>query len=125
MLRQRLLLLRNSKKLTQQQVATYLKISRQAYGFYEEGRRLPSIEILYNIALLYNVSIDYLCGLTDVPAKYKPDTLNEDFILYIYKQLDPSVQSALICIMKRFQDNFTKSWLYFYFYDIRLSYLLS
>ncbi len=109
MLQQRLLLLRKSKNYTQQQVATRLQISRQAYGLYEEGRRLPSIEMLYNIALLYNVSIDYLCGLTDLPAQYKPTNFNEDFILYIYKQLDPSLQDALICIMKRFKDNSAQS----------------
>ena len=53
---------RIQKKLTQQQVANELGISRVTYTNYEKDRREPSIEILNKLANLYETSIDYLTG---------------------------------------------------------------
>lgn len=54
--------LRIKKGLTQQQVADALHISRQVYGFYENGKREPNIETLKRIASFFGVSVDYLLG---------------------------------------------------------------
>ena len=63
---QRLKVLRGNKRL--QDVAADLGISRVTLGYYENGDRKPDIEILTRIANYYNVSSDYLLGLTDVAA---------------------------------------------------------
>lgn len=55
--------LREQKKLTQQQVAEALHISRQVYGFYENGKREPNIETIIRIANYFGVSTDYLLGI--------------------------------------------------------------
>ena len=51
-------------KMTQKEVAAELSISRASLGFYEEGSRKPDIEVLLKIANFYNVSCDYLLGLS-------------------------------------------------------------
>ena len=51
-------------KMTQKEVAAELSISRASLGFYEEGSRKPDIEVLLKIADFYNVSCDYLLGLS-------------------------------------------------------------
>lgn len=54
--------LRLSKKLTQDELAKILKISRSTVGMYEKGDREPDYETLESIADYFNVSIDYLLG---------------------------------------------------------------
>lgn len=61
----RLIKLRKSKKLTQQEVANKLNISRSAYAGYEVGRRVPEYTTLENMANLFDVPIDYLVGRSD------------------------------------------------------------
>ena len=62
---QRLKELRTENNLTQTQVATQLGIRQQSYTRYENGSGEPSLDTLIAIAKLYNVSVDYLLGLTD------------------------------------------------------------
>lgn len=56
--------LRTSKKLTQEELAKKLKISRSTIGMYENGSREPDYEMLEMIADFFNVDIDYLLGRT-------------------------------------------------------------
>lgn len=49
--------LRKKKKLTQQQVADFLGISRTSYSHYETGRRIPEIEMLLRISSFYEINI--------------------------------------------------------------------
>lgn len=57
---------REEKGYTQGQVAIYCDITEKAYQNYELMTREPKVEILMRIADLFNVSIDYLVGRTDV-----------------------------------------------------------
>lgn len=65
--RERLIFARKSKKLTQEQVAKQLNLHRTAYTKYENERRpvLPSLNTLYHLCLLLDVSADWLLGLTE------------------------------------------------------------
>ncbi len=65
-LAERLKQCRLEKGLKQWQVAVYCDITERAYQNYELMTREPKVEILIRIADLYNVSIDYLVGRTDV-----------------------------------------------------------
>lgn len=58
--------LREKIGLNQKECAEKLNISRGSISFYENGERLPDIETIYNMAIFFNVSADYLVGLTDV-----------------------------------------------------------
>jgi transcriptional regulator with XRE-family HTH domain len=57
--------LREDNDLTQRKVAEYLKCSQQVYSNYELGQRDIPTEILINLSKLYNVSTDYILGLSD------------------------------------------------------------
>ncbi len=56
---------RKQKGLTQAQVAIYSDITEKAYQNYELMTREPKLAILIKIAETYDVSLDYLVGLTD------------------------------------------------------------
>lgn len=57
--------LRESRKLTQLEVANKLYIENSTVSGYERNVTTPSLDILRKLALFYNVSTDYLLGLTD------------------------------------------------------------
>ena len=54
--------LRKLNKLTQDEVAKTLNVSRATYNGYELGKYEPNIESLCILAKLYNVSVDELIG---------------------------------------------------------------
>ncbi len=57
--------LRIDNDLKQEDVAKVLKITTQAYGMYENGKRHLPIEALIILCKFYNVSSDYILGLSD------------------------------------------------------------
>lgn len=69
---QRIRDLREDHDYIQKQVADYLKCSQVCYSYYEIGRRDIPTDILIELASLYNTSVDYLLGITDVKEPYEP-----------------------------------------------------
>ncbi len=63
--------LRIDNDLTQEQVAEHLTCNRQVYARYERGLREIPVSMLIKLAKLYNVSVDYILGLTDNPESEK------------------------------------------------------
>lgn len=57
--------LRLEKKLTQVQLAEMLLIRQQSYIRYEYGTGEPDLETLVRLARIFNVSVDFLLGLSD------------------------------------------------------------
>ena len=51
---------------TQAEIAEYLGCQREVYRRYEKGTRQMPIDFLIKLALFYDVSTDFLLGLTDV-----------------------------------------------------------
>lgn len=62
-------LLREKKGVSQQAVADYLEITRQAYSNYENGKRQADYETLLKLGEFFNVSIDYLLNKEKEPLK--------------------------------------------------------
>lgn len=62
---ERLTELRKSKNWTIEDVAERIDMGTSTYGAYETEYRKPPMEVLMNIARLYDVSIDYVLRLTD------------------------------------------------------------
>lgn len=65
--------LREDMDLTQDQLVEILKMHKTTYTNYEQGKREPPFELIIKLAKLYNVTIDYIAGLTDNPDKIKKD----------------------------------------------------
>lgn len=55
--------LRLEKGVSQQIVADYLEITRQAYSNYENGNRAPDNETLLKLAEYFDVTVGYLLGV--------------------------------------------------------------
>ena len=62
----RLKYLRKTKGVTQKEVAFALGITLSAYSNYEQGLREPSNEILIKLCRYFDVSADYLLGLSEI-----------------------------------------------------------
>ena len=61
--------LRVSQKITQNEFATRLGVTKSAISSYENGSRLPSYDILIKISRIFKVSTDYLLGCVDEKAQ--------------------------------------------------------
>ena len=62
--------LRLRKGLSQEEVARQIGVTRSAYSHYEINNRQPVYETLKKLAVLFNVSLDYIIGGEPV----KPET---------------------------------------------------
>ena len=57
--------LREDNFYTQEYVADMINLTRSAYSKYELNIRSVPLDVLFRIASLYEVSIDYICGIKD------------------------------------------------------------
>ena len=64
---QRLKDIREDKELKQKDIADILHIDQSDYAKYENGKHMMGIDKYIILAKYYNVSLDYLCGLTNKP----------------------------------------------------------
>ncbi len=62
--------LREDNDLNQTQVAKILGMSQTGYSKYETGENDLPTSVLIKLADFYNVSIDYLLGVTDERKRY-------------------------------------------------------
>lgn len=62
--------LRQSKSLTQKQLAAEIGASESGIQNYELGTRKPTFDMLIALANYFDVSIDYLVGRSDKPARH-------------------------------------------------------
>ena len=63
--------LREDHDLKQRELAEYLNCSQRVYSNYELGQRDIPTDILIKLAQYYNVSVDYILGLTNNPKRNK------------------------------------------------------
>ena len=61
----RLRYLRMEHQLTQAQISQLAKIDKQTYSGYENARSNTPVEALVRLAIVYDVSLDYICMRTD------------------------------------------------------------
>ena len=59
--------LREDKDKTQREIAEFLNMKPQQYARYESGEREIPLHHLITLAKFYNVSLDYLAGLSPTP----------------------------------------------------------
>ena len=66
--------LRESRNITQEQLAKHLQVSRSTVAGYETGRRQPDIGRLCKLSSLFDVSLDYLLTRTSAasPQELEP-----------------------------------------------------
>lgn len=69
-MRNRIKNLREDHDYTQQTVADAIGITQRKYSYLETGTQQRTDEILVQLSMLYQVSIDYLLYQTDNPKRY-------------------------------------------------------
>ena len=57
--------LRSEKSITQQEIASAIKISRSVISEYESGKSEPTANVIIKLADFFGVSADYLLGRSD------------------------------------------------------------
>ena len=67
---ERIKALREDNDLTQEQIAKMLDIAQTTYSQYEKRKRAMPIEHIMALCDYYNVSADYLLGLTSDKKRY-------------------------------------------------------
>lgn len=85
--------LRKNKHLSQSEAGKRLGVTRSTISAYERNVKTPSVDILVQIAVLYNVSIDYIMGLKNRTSLYLDD-------------LSESQQQTIIDIVERLKSEF-------------------
>lgn len=62
--------LREDKDLLQKEIAEILNITQRNYSYLETGKTDIPTDILIKLSYFYNISIDYILGLTDEMKPY-------------------------------------------------------
>lgn len=65
--------LRETKKMSQGDLAKKINKSKSVISGYENNVKTPPIDVLVNLALIYNVSLDYLLGIDKKEMIYIDD----------------------------------------------------
>ena len=67
---ERIRALREDNDKTQAEIAQLLKVGQRTYCDYELGKTRIPVDSLIILAKLYNVSMDYICGLSSAKVPY-------------------------------------------------------
>lgn len=62
---ERLKYLRTEKSIGQNLLAEKLQLSNASISYWETGKQIPSAEVVFKLAKFFNVSADYLLGITN------------------------------------------------------------
>ena len=118
MITDRLIKLRENKQLKQTEVAKLLNIGAVTYNRYEKGEREPDHNMLVRLATFFNVSVDYLLGINDIPniaekysnEKNNSDELNTDEqeLIQLYRELPPEGKITIKSLAKTQYDLYVK-----------------
>jgi len=98
--------LREDRGLTQKQLAELFHVSTSAISALETGYRNPSSEMLVNIAVYFDVTTDYLLGLTKSPVSINALTeqvqqsLSVAELIEMLRKLTEPQKSALVLVLR-------------------------
>lgn len=102
MLSERLKMLREELSLTQSQLAQQLEIATSSISQYESGDRIPSDDIKIKLAKFFDVSLDFLLGLSDIRNPYVFFTLSEYFNSLSEDEINDVIKYAMF--IKKFRN---------------------
>lgn len=93
----RLKQLRQRHKLTQSELAEILGLKPTAISNYESKRNEPSFDKLIALSNYFDVSCDYLLGISDAYLPVGGEVLDKDIVDFfnLYQQLSPESASEL------------------------------
>lgn len=93
--------LRVEKNLLQSDVAKYIDKSERIVGFYEKGERDPNTETLIKLSELFDVSIDYILGKTDI-RNYDKD--EQEFRYAYHKEIEGMSEEEVLDALRFYKE---------------------
>lgn len=91
---------RIKRGLTQGELAQELGMARNSIFSYETNKRTPDIDVLAKCAMFFDVTSDYLLGLSDIP---KVDADNKKIVSY-HQRTDSARQKLIARIDKALEE---------------------
>lgn len=67
--------LREQRGISQAGLANRLGVGQSAVGNWESGRTMPTASMMQKIASFFDVSVDYLCGISSIKNPAKPNSI--------------------------------------------------
>jgi len=71
--------LRKEKGISLEKLAEMMGTTKATLSRYENSKRIPNIEFVKELAKIFNVSVDYLLGRTDVRNTFIPDDYTQKY----------------------------------------------
>lgn len=99
--------LRNDMNLTQKQFAEKVGTTSVTISAYENNAKKPSLEIVKDIAEKCNVSLDWLCGLSDKKNTDDEMTTYADYLKLIIKIVNEKIEIAKVSTKLEIPNNIT------------------
>lgn len=98
--------LRKKKHLSQYDLSIKINKSKSVISGYENNVKLPPLDVLISLALIYNVSLDYLAGIDKNEMIYidKLSTKQKDLIHIILSEFEEPKANTITGLSKRQQD---------------------
>ena len=87
--------LRMEKNLTQNDLAARLGIVGASVSSYEKNKQYPSVEVLIQLCQTFDVSADYLLGLSD-DKNFNTSTLTEEQLQIVLRLINEFEQSNVL-----------------------------
>ena len=108
--------IRIEKGLKQIDVANHIKVDKSAYSKIEKGMRSITVEELYNMALLFNMTTDQIINFAgSIPEETKIEDEPAAMQMKLLRQLDEDDRQTIFKLIdkmltnKKFKDFFQKN----------------
>ena len=95
---------REKKRVSQQDVADYLGITRQAYSHYEVGRRKPDYETLLKLAEFYGISVLDLLEAEKAPTAEGERNVSDEDIKFALFGGEGEITDAMFDEVRQFAE---------------------
>lgn len=107
---QRLKKSREALGISKMEAAKRIGVSQPAYLRYESGERIPSIQVIKEMANVFHTSIDYLLGKTSSPevTSYTVNAADSPELFALvekYYSTDKEQLKRLMTYLEHFEDN--------------------
>ena len=97
--------LRKKHRMSQIYLSIELEVSQETVSAYEKGKYYPSFQTLLKLSKIFNSSIDYIMGLTDINDFSVTLSQEESILLNLYCKLEETQKEKALAYMQGLYDS--------------------
>lgn len=103
--------LRGEKQITQLRLSMELDVAQETVSAYEQGKHAPSMKTLVKLADIFDVSIDYLVGRSDIRRPELSEHLQDEELLLIsrFRKMDAMDRARLLAYSQGISEKYGKT----------------